>query len=398
LLCTGDELLNGATLNTHARALGEAFKQMGVTLTRETSIRDDRETMAKFIAEAIGRVDVLVISGGLGPTRDDVTREAVAQALGRELVVHRAFERILAKRYESVGRAFTEDRRRQAVLVEDAKLIRNPVGSAPGQRIQTEGATIYLLPGPPREFNGILEDSLLEEWQSQVETRVHEQLHMIAGIGESEVERALEGVTFADGTILGFRASPFGLELRLTSEQPDDLEAGSAILYDVFGDAIYADQRKTLPEAVTELLLKRRATVATAESCTGGLVAKFLTDQAGSSAYFLGSIVAYHNEVKERLLGVPAEIFPVHGAVSAPCAEAMAAGAKERLGSDYALSLTGIAGPGGGTDTKPVGLVFIGLATPDGVQSQEFRLPGNRDLVRTFAAMRAFDMLRKALK
>ena len=398
LVCAGDELLNGSTLNTHTRSVGDLCRRLGLRLVRETALPDDRAALATLVREAAARSDAVIVSGGLGPTRDDLTRESVAEAFGRELEIDPVYERALRLGYKRAGRTFTEDRRRQALLIGGATFIGNPVGTAPGQRLVADDETVvYLLPGPPREFVPMLE-VLGEEWARQGGGPMRrERVRMVAGHGESEVERMLEGLELPPGVELGFRASMLGLELRLNGEDDGALDLAAGRLAEVLGDTIYAEERITVPEFVTALLIERGVTVATAESCTGGWLAKYLTDRPGSSASFLGGIVAYRNEVKQRLLGVPAETLAEHGAVSAETAAAMAAGARARLRSDFALSLTGVAGPGGGTARKPVGLVWLGMAGPDGVETRELRITGDREAVRTLSAMRALDLLRLAL-
>jgi len=405
LICTGDELLNGATLNTHSRTLGEALKGLGVVLVREASLRDDQAAIAAAIRAALARVDVVFVTGGLGPTRDDITREAVAEALGVGLETDKIFERAIRMRYKAAGREWTPDRARQAVKIEGGRLLKNPVGSAPAHRIPVAatddgeaGKLLFVLPGPPREFVACLQSEILPEIAERSAGRRVERSCMLAGMGESEVERVLTGHAFPAGVELGFRANPMGLELRLVaSEEGPELVAASAQLRDLLGDHIYSDQRMYLPEFITRTLLERGLTACTAESCTAGWLGKYLTDLPGSSSAFVGGVIAYSNDIKERLLDVPRDLLIAHGAVSEPVAKAMAAGARARLGADYALSITGIAGPGGGTDTKPVGLVFVGLAGPDGTHAFEHRLSGDREQIRMFAAMRALNALRVAL-
>jgi len=408
LICTGDELLNGATVNTHARTLGAALKRLGIVLVREASLRDDQPAIAAALRASLQRVDVVFITGGLGPTRDDITREAVAEALGVGLEIDKIFERAIRMRYKAAGRDWTPSRARQALRIEGGTLLKNPVGSAPAHRIAIPPGSasndteheklIFVLPGPPREFLACLNAEILPELAERSEGRRIERSCMVAGMGESEVERILAGHAFPEGIELGFRANPMGLELRLVAaEAGPELDAAGEQLERLLGDHIYSHERIYLPEFVTRTLLERGISACTAESCTAGWLGKYLTDLPGSSSAFHGGVIAYSNEIKERLLSVPRELLIAHGAVSEPVAKAMASGARERLGADYALSITGIAGPGGGTDTKPVGLVFIGLAGPEGVCAFEHRLSGDREHVRMLAAMRALDALRVEL-
>ena len=399
LISTGSELLNGRTINTHAATLGGQLRSLGIQLRRDTTLVDDRAALAEAIQLAAGRCDLLIITGGLGPTEDDLTREALADGLQRDLVKHEAWLRLVRRRYRALGREMTADRERQAVIVEGAKLLTNPVGIAPGQRIDCEGGcSIFVLPGPPREFQGMLDKHVLP-WLMEQDTGVwYEQIFMLVGLGESEIARRLEESGLELQSEIGYCARPGQVELRLErTEGEETLRREARALQVLFADAIFADRRMELADAVGERLLATEKTVAVAESCTSGLLGKLLTDRAGSSGYFIGGILSYCNEVKAAQLGVRRDDLERLGAVSEPVAAQMAQGVRERFGTDFGVGITGIAGPGGGSGEKPVGLVYIAVADAEQVVVERRVFAGNRDLVRERSAMAALHRLWSAL-
>jgi len=402
LMCTGTELLIGRTVNTHVQRLALALEPLGLELTRETSVPDHRETIAKALREARTRSEILFVTGGLGPTNDDVTREAVADVLGRSLRRDpESLERI-RQRCLRLGQAFTESRQRQADVVDGAVVLTNPVGAAPGERIELEdGRVWFLLPGPPREFEAILETQVLP-WLA-----VHRpgrprlrRLWMVCGLGESDVMEVLKQAGFEPGPLeLAWCAAPGALEVRLTAEpeHADWLERAAQVVRAALGPHVYAEERLDLVEVVARQLRSRGATLAVAESCTGGWLAARLTTYPGSSDWFRGGIVAYANEVKIQQLGVPEPLLATHGAVSEAVALAMARGVRERLGATIGVGITGIAGPTGGTPEKPVGLVWWAVADETGAAAVSRRFPGDRELVRRWAAQFALDHVRRRL-
>ena len=403
LISTGAELLNGRTVNTHAQRLGRALGALGLRLVRDTTVADDRTAIAEAVSSALRRAPLVFISGGLGPTCDDVTREALSDALGRRIVTDAATLEGLRVRYEHMGRSLTESRARQAQALEGAVVLANSVGAAPGQRIEIDGRTLFVLPGPPREFEAVLEEGILPWLRLRFPDArpLPERLFLVCGFGESDVIERFEQAGFEAGALeLAYCAAPGNLEVRLTGAGPADatlVEEKAAQVREILGEAVFAETRRDLAEVVGEQLRRAGATVATAESCTGGLLGARLTAFAGSSDYYLGGVIAYANEAKIRELGVPEELLARDGAVSEGVACAMAEGVRRRFGATHALSITGTAGPDGGTPEKPVGTVWIGLADAAGARAELHRFVGDRALVRQWSTQMALNMLRLTL-
>lgn len=404
LVATGVELLNGRSVNTHARRLGEALGTRGISLARETTVPDDRAVIAGALREAMDRVPVVFVTGGLGPTCDDVTREALSDVLGRPEVEDAPTVEVLRARCESRGGALTPSRRRQARVLAGAEVLANAVGAAPGMRIEAPGGkTIFVLPGPPPEFEAVLESGVLPRLAAlfpmlrPLPTRVF----MVCGAGESDIVERLERSGFDAGPLsLAYCAAPGALEVRLDGRpgQEDEVRTRGDRLREILGADVYAGTREDLAGVVGRLLKERGYRLATAESCTGGLLGQRITAVAGSSSWYLGGVVAYANEVKVHMLNVPADVIRNRGAVSEEVARSMAAGARRRFGADVALATTGIAGPDGGTEDKPVGTVWMALADAAGTAACVRRFPGDRDMIRAWSAQHALDLLRRRLQ
>lgn len=399
LVSTGAELLNGRTVNRHAQVLGERLASLGLALVRDTTLPDDQDTIADALQQALDRVDVVITSGGLGPTSDDVTRDAIAAHLGRAIVSDPASLRTLRERYAKWNRTLTPARERQAQIVEGAVALSNPVGAAPGQRIELKNKVVFVLPGPPREFAAILDQHVLPWLTNQFGERelAREHIFLVTGLGESDIVALFEEAGFPPpGVTVTYCAAPARVEIRLTTEKlsPAAWEDASSRVRALLGNHVYAEERTDLPEVVGRALTGRGATVAVAESCSGGLLAHRITSVSGSSAYFLGGVVSYANDAKVRDLGVSAVSLEQHGAVSEQVAREMAAGVRERFGSDFGISITGIAGPSGGTDEKPVGLVFIAIADVEGSYASRHQFPGDRAWIKEWSSLTALDMLR----
>jgi nicotinamide-nucleotide amidase len=407
ILAVGSELLGTDRLDTNSLKLTGLLARHGVELRRKAVIGDSEEEVAAEIRTLLGRVDLVLITGGLGPTADDVTREAVADALGRSLHQDDEVLASLERRFQALGWKMPEVNRRQAQVVDGAEVLTNPRGTAPGLRLESGGCTLFLFPGVPMELEGLMA-SELEPWLAARsgggarETAVLK----IAGLPESVVEERIAPAYEEFGreaiTIL---AGVGEIRLQATAEGPEPerrarLQAMVARLGELAGDAVYTTREEdTLESVVGGLLRAAGATLTAAESCTGGLLSQRVTSVAGSSDYFLGAAVTYSNELKTRLVGVPAAMIAEHGAVSEPVARAMAEGVRRNLGSDWGVGITGVAGPGGGTPEKPVGTVHVAVAGPrDGeVEHRRLRLPGDRDRVRQFSAQIALEMLRRRL-
>ncbi len=403
-LAVGSELLGVDRLDTNSLAATALLERYGVELKYKAVAGDSVADIERELLGMVSCCDVVLVSGGLGPTADDVTREAVAAAFDRETREDAAVVANIREMFHRMGWVMPEVNRRQAMVIEGAQLIPNPQGTAPGQLLRADGAAVFLLPGVPRELKAMLRE-FVEPWlQSNTCGQVREtQVLKVAGVPESELEERITAAYEEFGrenvTVL---AKPGDITLRFTATGEADtrqprLAAMARRLRELVGEAVYSDRDEALEAAVGRELIEHGASVATAESCTGGLVAERLTRVAGSSAFFEGALVVYSNRLKTALAGVPEALLVAHGAVSEETAEALARGAREGLGTDYGIGVTGIAGPGGGSEEKPVGTVHIAVAGPRGGKSRKFRFPGDRELVRWQSSQAALEMLRRQL-
>ncbi len=401
-MATGSELLSGRSVNTHAQRLARGLDALGLALARETTVPDDVAALREAVGEALARAQVVFVSGGLGPTCDDLTREALGGLLGRPVVTDPATLEALRARYARMGREFTAARRRQAEVIAGAEVLHNPAGAAPGQCIETAGALLVVLPGPPVEFEALLAAEVLPRLRARYGAgAAPEHVFLVCGPGEADIVERLAAAGFKpSGVRLAYGASPGRIEVRLRGDgaDPAGLAEAAGRLRALLGADCYAERNMGIEERVGALLREQGRTLAVAESCTGGLVGYRVTAVAGSSAYFLGGVIAYGNEVKVSHLGVPADRIGREGAVSAAVAVAMASGVRRRFGADYGLAVTGVAGPGGGTEHKPVGRVYVGLAGPDGVGHRRFQFAFGREMNRIVTAQVALDTLRRRLE
>ncbi len=403
LVSTGAELLNGRSVNTHARLLGGRLEDLGFRLTRETTVGDVEADIADAVRAALERARVVAVSGGLGPTCDDVTREALGGLLGRRLISDAASLEALRARYARLGRALTESRRRQALVLEGAVALPNRAGAAPGQRIELGERVIFVLPGPPAEFSAILEDHVIPWLRAHFPdvrppARV---IFQLCGIAESDAVERLAAAGFDPAPFeLAYCASPGNLEIRLRGapDQAAALAEKANMVRALFAEDIYTEGREDLAAVVGRALQAAGATVAVAESCTGGGIGRRLTAIPGSSAWFRGGVIAYANALKTALLDVPSDTLAREGAVSEEVARRMAIGVRARCGADYGLAVTGIAGPDGGTQEKPVGLVFIACADASACEVRRRQFMGDRETVRRWTEQHALDLLRRRLR
>ena len=405
ILAVGTELLSTDRLDTNSLRLAAVLERHGVALRHKAVVGDEEEEIASALAEAARRADLVLVSGGLGPTVDDVTREACARWLGRPLEEDAEVWAAIERRFASLGRTPAGNNRRQAMVVAGAAVLRNPRGTAPGQRIEADGLTVFLLPGVPFELETLVEHHL-EPWLAgRAGGRGRERRTVrVAMRPESDVDRALEPAWAEFGrdaiTVL---SSPGEVRVRLTADGGAEERAArlgqmAARVRELLGDAVYGEgEELTLEQVVGALLVERGWSVASAESCTGGLLAERLTRVPGSSRYFPGGVVVYADAQKTELLEVPPAMLAEQGAVSEEVARALAAGVRRRLGADFGVGITGIAGPEGGSDEKPVGTVHVAIAGPAGVRHRRLRLPGDRARVRWQASQAALEMLRQAL-
>jgi nicotinamide-nucleotide amidase len=407
LICVGSELLRGK-INTHASTISRYLCALGLSLVAEQTVSDDQSTIASAIASALHTHNIVLVTGGLGPTFDDLTREAAAEATGYALELSLPLLREIKQKFKRAKLpSMPPANERQAYLLEKAEALSNTVGTAPGQWLEVpgSGAILVLLPGPPSEmepmFTGFVMPRLKRRFPAGARAEAH--MHFV-GVPESVIDQQvrpiIEKYKGCEFTIL---AKPGLVDLDIFVQEKSVARARACL-----GRIVLAIQRKTRPsfygmdedfpleKVVMKRFLSQKATLSVAESCTGGLLAKRLTDASGSSKYFLGGVVSYANSVKRSMLEVSREVLWKHGAVSEEVALAMAHGVRSKFGSAWALSITGIAGPGGGTAKKPVGLVYIALVGPKSKKSYRFHFRGSRSVIRDRAVTAALSLLRIA--
>lgn len=405
LIAVGTELLLGNIANTDAQMISQGLSQLGINVYYHTVVGDNPQRVRQAVDIARGRADILITTGGLGPTCDDLTKVAVAQAFGKELVYHEPSAQRIRERFAQRGTPVTENNFQQAMVPEGCTVLDNDWGTAPGVAFQAGGTHVLMLPGPPRECAMMFRHRALPYLQQLADGVIASRTVKTFGIGESAAEALLRDLMNAlHNPTLAPYAKPTGTELRITAHAPTREEALRLIapveerVKAILGDKVIGVDVDSLEEVCFALLKDRGLTVGTAESCTGGLLAKLLTDLPGSSAVFRGGVVSYTNGVKAGLLGVPQDLLDRYGAVSPQVAEAMARGAKAALGCDIALSTTGVAGPDADDRGNPIGLVYLGLAWGDQCRVTEFRAgPVERERVRRQAAQTALDLLRRHL-
>jgi nicotinamide-nucleotide amidase len=406
IFAIGTELLGADRLDTNSLAITEQLNLLGVEVVAKHVLGDNRERLAKDLRMAIERSNIVITCGGLGPTEDDVTREAAAAALGCKLVLSLEQESILISKFRQLNRPMAKNNLRQAYLLEGAEALPNPLGTAPGQFISTPHGALALLPGPPRELKPMLVNELVPRLKPVLPPQViRVRTFRITGIGESDLDALIAPVykqyTNPVTTVL---SAPGDQTVILRAKAATEAEADALLrelgnkIAELLGDRIYSEKpQEGLEMVVGCLLRKRRATVSTAESCTGGLLAGRLTEQGGSSDFYLGGFVTYSVAQKRDVLGISKDLLDRYGPVSEPVAAAMAEGARNRTGSTYALSTTGYAGPSGGTEFDPVGTVYLGIAGPGGTQVIRSRYGADRFRIRALAVQAALDLLRKTL-
>ncbi|HEY0429299.1 MAG TPA: competence/damage-inducible protein A [Pyrinomonadaceae bacterium] len=405
IIAIGSELLTPDKTDTNSLWLTGKLNEIGIEVKLKTIVGDDESRLEETIRDALNRSDIVITTGGLGPTEDDITRKISAKSVGRELVYHDELEKDLIERFRRWGRDMPEINKRQAFVIDGAEILPNPNGSAVGMLLEIEEKFFVILPGPPRENQPMFLDYILPKVREKSgEIAVKRKIMRVSGIGESAVDEKIAPIygQYANPqtTILFNRTE---IEIHLTAQGKTESEADAlneevaAKIAGALGSAVFSLDGETMEEIIGQILTERGATLATAESCTGGLIAQRLTEIPGSSAYFIEGVVAYANEAKVRTLNVSPALIEKHGAVSAEVAEAMAKGVRERALTDYAISITGVAGPTGGSEEKPVGLVFIGYADEKIVKSFKIFLPGDRYLIRWRSSQAALDYLRRQI-
>lgn len=407
LICVGSELLRGK-INTHASTLARRLSGLGLELAEEHTISDDLGALTQAISRAITTQDVVIVTGGLGPTFDDLTREAAAAACGRKLALSQPLLSEIRRKFSRARlKAMPPANARQAYLIEGAQPIANPVGTAPGQWLRLRGvrtSLLILLPGPPSELIPMLNDFVIPHVRQHYATGAHAEAHLhFVNVPESLVDQQVRPIIAREkGANFTILAQPGLVDLDIftsgatRSAAERQLNRLVRAVRSRTGTAFYGmNENYPLEQVILKGFVRAKQTLALAESCTGGAIAKLLTDCAGSSAYFVGGVTSYHNRVKAGVVGVPSALLKKHGAVSAPVALAMADGVRQKMGSTWALSVTGIAGPGGGTPLKPVGLVYMALVGPSVRRTFKFNLTGGRARIRFRAGVHALDLLRR---
>jgi nicotinamide-nucleotide amidase len=404
IIAVGSELLTPFRVDTNSLKITERLNAVGYDVRLKTVVGDSAEELAAVFARGLGHVDLIVVTGGLGPTADDISREAVAQALDLEFDVDEAIVERIRERFTRRGIAMPAINRRQAMVPRGAAVLENSRGTAPGLWIEASGTAIALLPGPPREMVPMLE-ALIATRVRRADAGLFRRVLKIAGRTESEVDARAQPVytrwtTTAIPIATTILAVMGQIELHLSAAAPNRAAADAVFesavgeLCAVLGSDVFSTDGRTLEAVIGDMLRERRWTIAVAESCSGGLLASRLTDIAGSSDYFERGAVCYSNRAKVEWLGVPEPMIAAHGAVSEPVAQAMAAGIRSRTGTDVGIGITGIAGPGGGTPEKPVGTVAVAVVTPVGESVRTFALFGGRELVKFQSTQAAMNMLR----
>jgi competence/damage-inducible protein CinA-like protein len=409
IVAVGSELLTPFRVDTNSLAITERLNAIGIDVRLKFVVGDDVDELASIFERGIGHIDVMVCTGGLGPTEDDITRDALTQALKVPIDVDETIVDRIRQRFERRGLTMPENNRRQGIVPRGATVVENPRGTAPGLWVDRDGTSIAILPGPPREMTPMLEALIADRLQPRTGgAGLFRRVLKLTGRTESDVDQLAHQAygrwLFAPvpiaTTILAVMGS---IELHLTAAAASRQEAEPALdaavqeLRDLLGTTIYSVDGRQLEAVIGDLLREKRLTIAVAESCSGGLLASRLTDVPGSSEYFDRGVVCYSNRAKEEMLGVPATMIAAHGAVSEPVASAMAGGIAERSGSDIGIGITGIAGPGGGTPEKPVGTVAIAVKAPSATQIRTFQFLGGRDMVKFQSAQAAMNMLRLIL-
>lgn len=407
IIAIGSEMLTPQKVDTNSLYLTDQLNARGVEVVFKLVVGDQRERLIEAMRYALADVHLLILSGGLGPTEDDLTRDAVAQLCGRRLLFSEEICSAIEERFRRMNRKMVEVNRRQAYVVEGAEVLPNGRGTAPGQWLTHEGRHIVMLPGPPNELKAMFQDQCVSRLDQLLPPQViRTRFYRVAGMPESDLDQLIAPVYRKyenPATTILAALGDIQVHLRARCETEAEAEALLAEVGDpvaeLLGDRIYSTNGDSLEATVGEMLRARGLTVCVAESCTGGMVGERITSVAGSSDYFAGGFLTYSYEAKAKLLGIDREFLDKHKAVSEPVARAMAQAARQRIGADIGISVTGVAGPGQGDENEPVGTIFIGIA--DAVKSDVRRFqwaPGERNRLRMLGTQTALDMLRRWLQ
>ena len=405
IIATGSELLTGGVLDTNSLFLSEELMLVGLETAFKTAVGDDERNMEEAFQRALQRVDAVIITGGIGPTEDDITRKVVAKVMKKRLVLNEDAHAAIHARLAGRGKEFAVANDRQALMPAGGRLLKNPAGVAPGFYLDEEGMFLAVLPGVPHEMRAMYSEGLRPVLEERFGGKIFIRRRVLrtCGMSESAVNEAIQEIMRRGAPAVGLTVKETGVDVRIIAraagaEQSQGLvDRAEDAIRAILGDAVYGVDGAELEEVVGALLKQRRLSLAVAESCTGGMVGARITNIAGSSEYFERGAVVYSNLAKTEMLGVPADLIERHGAVSSEVAGAMAKGIRQAAHTALGLAVTGIAGPGGGTEKKPVGLVYLALASQKGVRTSEHRFPGSREQVRFRASQTALDMVRKYL-
>lgn len=409
ILCVGTELLIGSTLNTNSNYLSKRLCEMGIPLYRHITVGDNPDRLLAQLEECAERSDLVILTGGLGPTKDDITMEYAARLCGRELVFDQESYDRLCSYFTRTGKKMTENNKKQAMMPYGSTVLYNDNGTAPGavfeyfSKNSSHICILALLPGPPSEMSLMFDTKLAPLLQDFAPLTLKNRYIHIVGVGESSAETIIEDLMDeqSNPTI-----APYATEgecmFRVTQTifSPNDPDLLTPVVEEIkqrFGVAIYEIGDRTLPMVLVDLLRERNLKIAFAESCTGGMISSGIVDVPGSSDVFLGGVISYSNEIKHNVLGVSSEILEKYKAVSSECAIAMAQGVRKLTGADIAVSVTGVAGPDGGTPSKPVGTVWLGIADMKGSRSYLLNLSGKRTRIRKNAANKAYNLIRLSI-
>ncbi len=405
IITIGDEILIGQTVDTNSAWLGEKFLEIGVRVRQITSIQDKKEHIVKALDETLKRADVIILTGGLGPTKDDITKYTLAEYFNTELVIYKEVLAAIEDYFTKRGREMLQTNIDQAKLPKDCRIIRNYNGTASGMWFEKEGKIIISMPGVPYEMKAMMENEVIPSLKERFNLpTIYKKTVLIQGIGESFIvdrikdwEEDVEKLNID----LAYLPSPGLVKVRLMATGNDEnilnINQKAEELYNRMQPYAFGYNVDSLQQLVGKMLLEKNATLSTAESCTGGNIARLITSVSGSSNYYLGSIVSYANEVKSNELGVDENIIEKHGAVSQQVVEQMAKGILQKLNSDYSIATSGIAGPDGGTEEKPVGTVWIAIADKNSVYSKKFTFGDNRERNIILSSLTALNLLRNKI-
>jgi nicotinamide-nucleotide amidase len=406
IVATGTELLLGETLNTSAHYLTGKLSTLGIEVDYHTTVGDNPERLEQVLRQAIERTDLLVTTGGLGPTADDLTKELIAKVLDLKMEIDPSSLEQIKQFFGRRKAPMPRSNEKQAYFPQGSKILPNPIGTAPGALIKKDGKTVIILPGPPFEMRPMFDTYVWPELQRIIEPqaeRMNERVLKVFGMGESAIEEVLGDLMSLPNITMALLAKRAEMHIRLvvrgadtaSGEAEDPLDHAEEEIRRRLGDKVFGRDQETMIGIVGQTLKNKHLTIATAESCTGGLLSAALTQEPGSSEFYLGGVVSYSNSVKREILGVSKETLIKFGAVSEEVAKEMAEGIRSKVSSDLAISTTGIAGPEGGSEHKPVGLVYIGIATPEGVQARKFQFYGERESVRQLTVQAALNGVRQ---